>query len=297
MRNKLVWIFALALALLLALSPAVAQYSSTEIAPGLYMLSGGGGNIGVVTGEDGIVLIDDGVQQLSDALLEELGKLSEEPVAFLINTHVHGDHVGANEALGKAGAKIVAHQNLRRRMIEDGIRTQAGQVPAPKEALPVLTFADSVTVHMNGREAFVFHVKAAHTDGDAVIHFRGDNIIHTGDVLFNGMFPYIDLDSGGTVEGYIAAQKRIHALADDQTKIIPGHGPVGTKKQVKASIDMLEDGYRKVRALVATGKSEEEIVKENPLAEYHDEWNWNFISTERMTKTFIRALKEGKGGR
>lgn len=279
------------------LGPAVAQeaeisYKSTELAEGLYMLEGeggfAGGNIGVSTGEDGLVLIDDGLPPLTDKLLAAIGKLTNNPVDFVINTHVHGDHVGGNEALGKKGATIVAHENLRQRLIDKGIPTPDGQAPIPRDALPVLTFADSVTFHLNGRDAFVFHVERAHTDGDAVIHFRDDNVIHTGDVLFNGLFPFIDLDSGGSVEGFIAAQRRILSLADPQTKIVPGHGPLADRKALQSSIDMLTAAYGRVQALVKAGKSEEQILAANPLQEYED-WSWQFITTERMTKTMIRA--------
>ena len=279
------------------LVPVVAQepelsYKTTELARGLYMLEGEGGfvggNIGVSAGEDGVVLIDDGLPPLTDKLLAAIGKLSEHPVDFVINTHVHGDHVGGNEALGKKGATIVAHENLRQRLLSKGMTTADGEVPTPKDALPVLTFADSVTFHLNGGEAFVFHVEHAHTDGDAVIHFRDDNVIHAGDVLFNGIFPFIDLDSGGSVEGYIAAQQRILALADDQTKIVPGHGPLADKKDLRASIEMLTTSYGRVQALVKDGKSEDEILTANPLKDY-DHWSWQFISTERITKAMVRA--------
>ena len=284
-----------------SLTPALAQdsgisFKSTELAPGLYMLEGeggfAGGNLGLSTGEDGVVLIDDGVPPLTGKLLAAIGSLTEDPVAFLINTHVHGDHIGGNEALGKLGATIVAHDNLRQRLLDDGLTTAAGDVPAPGDALPVVTFSDSVSFHLNGREAFVFHVENAHTDGDAVIHFREDNVIHTGDILFNGLFPFIDLDSGGSVVGYIAAQKRILALANEQTKIIPGHGPLATRQDLKAATDMLEDAHGRVGALVDAGRSEEEILAANPLADFHDNWNWGFITTERMTKTLYRAVTD-----
>ena len=291
----------LALSSAVLLMPAMAQdskisYKSTELAPGLYMLEGeggfAGGNLGLSTGEDGVVLIDDGLPPLTSTLLAAIRKLTEDPVQFVINTHVHGDHVGGNEALGKSGATIVAHDNLRRRLIAEGMTTADGDVPAPKDALPVLTFSDSVTFHLNGREAFVFHVEHAHTDGDAVIHFRDDNVIHAGDAMFNGMFPFIDLDSGGSVDGYIAAQEQILALANEQTKIIPGHGPLANKKDLKAAVDMLKDAHDRVRALVKAGQSEEKILAANPLADYHDDWNWGFITTERMTKTLVRSLTD-----
>jgi glyoxylase-like metal-dependent hydrolase (beta-lactamase superfamily II) len=177
-------------------------------------------------------------------------------------------------------------------MVTEGMTTADGEVPAPGEALPVVTFSDSVTIHLNGRQAFVFHVEHAHTDGDAVIHFRDDNVIHAGDVLFNGMFPFIDLDAGGSVEGYIAAQKRILALADEQTKIIPGHGPLASRKDLQTAVDMLQGAHDRVRRLVDAGQSEEAILAANPLKDYHDDWNWGFITTERMTRTLYRGLTD-----
>jgi len=287
----------LALLSILLFAPVPAQesgisFKSTEVAPGLYMLEGqggfAGGNLGLLTGADGVMLIDDGLPPLTATMQAAIGKLTKGPVAFVVNTHVHGDHIGGNEALGKKGATIVAHDKLRQRLVADGIRGE----PASKEALPVLTFSDSATFHLNGRTALVFHVEHAHTDGDAVIHFREDNVIHTGDTMFNGMFPFIDLDSGGSVEGYIAAQKRILAIADDQTKIIPGHGPLASKKDLKAAVEMLETTHRRVKALVDAGKSEDEILAANPLKDYDEEWNWSFITTERMTKTLYRALTD-----
>jgi glyoxylase-like metal-dependent hydrolase (beta-lactamase superfamily II) len=227
---------------------------------------------------------------LTDELLEAVAELTDSPIEFLINTHVHGDHIGGNEALAQEGATIVAHDNLRSRLLADGVTTEAGEVPAPEGALPVLTFSDSVTFHLNGRDAFVFHVERAHTDGDAVIHFRDDNVIHTGDVLFNSLFPFIDLDSGGSVEGFLTAQKQILALADEETRIIAGHGPVASRQDLAAAIDMLEDSLGRVRSLIEAGKTEEEILADNPLADYHDEWNWGFITTERMTRTLLRSL-------
>ncbi len=305
MSLKSVFAALLALSPAALLDPALAQdamqepgitFQSTELAPGLYMLEGvggfAGGNLGLLFGEDGAVLIDDGLPPLTDELLEAIGKLTKEPIEFLVNTHVHGDHIGGNEAFGEAGATIVAHDKLRERLAAEGMTTATGQAPAPEDALPVVTFSDSVTFHLNGRSAYVFHVERAHTDGDAVIHFRNDNVIHAGDVLFHSLFPFIDLDSGGSVKGFLAAQKRILALADESTKIIPGHGELAGKADLAAAIAMLEDSLARVRTLVEAGKTEAEILAANPLADYHDDWNWGFITTERMTKTLVRELTE-----
>ena len=157
-------------------------------------------------------------------------------------------------------------------------------------ALPELTFTDAVTFHLNGHTANVFHVANAHTDGDAVIHFPEVNIIHAGDAMFNSMFPFIDLDSGGSLNGFIAAQKKIIALADDETKIIPGHGALANKADLRAAIDMLEDAQARVKALVDAGKSKQEVIAANPLATYADVWTWDFISADSMTETIYRSL-------
>ena len=268
--------------------PAQAQnisFKSTELAPGLYMLEGqggfAGGNLGLITGDDGVVLIDDGLEPLVAVTIAAIESLTGDPVDFVINTHAHGDHTGANEVLREKGATVVAHDNLRRQMVKDG---------SNRAALPGLTFTDAVTFHLNGHTANVFHVANAHTDGDAVIHFPEVNIIHAGDAMFNKMFPFIDLDSGGSLSGFIAAQKKIIALADDETKIIPGHGELANKSDLQVAIDMLEDAQARVKALVDAGKSQEEVIAADPLAVYADEWTWDFITADRMTESIYRSL-------
>ena len=261
------------------------SFKSTELEPGLYMLEGqggfAGGNLGLLTGNDGVVLIDDGLEPLTAMTVATVESLTGDPVDFVINTHAHGDHIGANAAFHNKGATIVAHENLRRAMIGEN---------AARDALPELTYTDSVTFHLNGHAAYVFHVASAHTDGDSIIHFPEANVIHTGDVMFNKMYPFIDLDGGGSVDGYIAAQKRMIAMADDNTRIIPGHGVLASRADLQMAVDMLEDAQSRVRALVDQGKSLDEIQGENPLAVHHDVWNWEFITTERMTETIYRSL-------
>jgi len=273
--------------------PAVAQdvatrIQSTEVVPGLYMLEGAdgqfaGGNMGLLIGDDGVVLIDDGLEPVGAALLDAIADLTGDPVDYLINTHVHADHVGSNAAIHEAGATIVAHDNIRSRMASDA------ENPVSATALPEITFSDSVTLHLNGMRLHVMHVANAHTDGDGIILFPDINVIHTGDVMFNGLFPFIDMDAGGSVEGYLAAQDRVIGLADDETIIIPGHGPLAKKADLQRTRNMIADCYARVRSLVAAGKSEEEIVAANPLADYHDDWNWDFITTERMTRSMVRG--------
>ena len=289
-------------AFLIAAGPALGQdgvsYKSTELAPGLYMLEGvgafTGGNLGLWTGDDGVLLIDDGMPPYYDLMLEAIREHTEDDVDYLVNTHVHGDHIGNNGALSRSGAVILAHDNIRRRMIEEGVTGPDGQQPAGKHQLPEVTFADGVTLHLNGHRAQVIHVAHAHTDGDAIIHFPDADVIHAGDVMFNGLFPYIDMDSGGSVDGYIAAQERILSLAGVNTKIIPGHGPLATKADLEAARDMLVSARDTVRMLVDGGSSNEEILADNPLAEFDADWSWGFIDTRRMTEQMLRDARRGE---
>lgn len=263
-------------------------YRSTAVTDGIYVLEGvggfGGGNVGLLVGEQHIVMIDDTMAPTAPALLAVADAAAGRSIDFVINTHVHGDHLGGNALLADTGAVIVAHDNIRKRLLAD---------PSPAggaAGLPVITFADGMTFHVNDYEAHVAHVERAHTDGDAIIHFKNANVIHAGDLMFNGMFPFIDLDRGGTVDGYIAGAQKIYGIADDDTRIIAGHGPLATKADLGIFIEMLVDARARVQALVLAGKSEDQIVAENPLASYHDEWSWNFITTERMTRTLVRSL-------
>lgn len=265
------------------------SFEHTEVVPNIYMLSGAegkfsGGNIGLLVGDEYVVLIDDSFTPLGPALLEKIEELAGRPADFIINTHAHGDHTGSNQFQAENGSIIVAHDNLRSRMEGDPeLNTGPG-------ALPIITFSEEVTFHVNGQEAYVFHIPTAHTDGDAAILFRETNVIASGDVLFRGMFPFIDLDSGGDVAGYKAGMQKLIDMSDDETKFISGHGPVGTRAGIKADLAMLVDAEARVKALMDKGMSEEDIVAANPLSIYHDEYNWDFITTERMTQTLIRSL-------
>ena len=277
------------LAVLMLLSPmalaqeAPAPIEHTEVADGIYMLHTVG-NVGLLVGDEYVVMIDDSLRQSGDQVLAKAEELAGRPVDFVINTHVHGDHVGANETLADSGAIIVAHDNIRKRMQDDPeLNTGPG-------ALPVITFSDEVTFHVNGQEAYVFHVPNAHTDGDAAILFREANVIAPGDIVFRGMFPYIDLDNGGSVAGYKAAMQTLIDMSDEETRFISGHGPVGTRAGLEQDLAMLGGAEALVKALIDKGMDAEEIVEANPLAPYHDDYNWVFITTERMTRMLIRSL-------
>lgn len=275
------------------------SFKSVDIAPGIRALEGqggfAGGNISLLTGDDGVFLIDGGLEGLTELTLAAIAKAAGKPVDFLINTHVHGDHIGNNVALHQAGATIIAHENLRSRLVEVGVMTANGPVPVDTDALPQITFADSVSFHLNGQKAQAFHVANAHTDGDSVVYFPDSNVIHAGDVFFNSLFPYIDLDAGGSVEGFLAAQARLLSMSDNDTTIISGHGAAAaSKSDLQSAYAMLLDARGRVKQLLAAGKNEQEILDINPLGEYHDEWNWGFITTERMTSTLVRDLTQSR---
>jgi len=265
------------------------EIATTEAAPGVYMLNGANGfssNMGLLVGDDHVVLIDDGMAPITADLVATVAELADRPIDFVVNTHVHGDHVGSNATLAENGAVIFAHKNIRKRLVE------APDPAGGTGGLPVVTFADGVNFHVNGQDAHVRHVAKAHTDGDAVVHLHGSNVIVAGDLLFNYMFPFIDLDSGGSVRGFVAGQRRIIKMADEETIIIPGHGQLASRADLQAAVDMLVDAEARVEALVIDGKTEEEVLAANPLADYHDTWNWGFITTERMTQTLYRSLTE-----
>jgi len=270
--------------------------STQKVTDTIYMLSGQGGftggNIGLTVGSDGVAMIDNGVPDALSLLRKEVSQITDKPIDYLINTHIHGDHIGNNHDFGAKGARIISHENLRSSLATKGVRKGEGYEPATKETLPVLTFSDRMTIHINGDAAKIIHFANAHTDGDAIVHFSNDNVIHTGDLMFNGHFPYIDEDNGGGLSGVISALKGIASIADDKTKIIPGHGPLANKADVKKTIAMLEDARSLVSALVETGKSDDDILKANPLQKYHEEYNWGFITTERMTKQILSALRK-----
>ena len=257
---------------------ASVEYTVTDLGHGIYRLEGSGGNIGLSIGEDGAFLIDDQFAPLTPKLLRANGDLTDKPVCYVVNTHWHGDHTGGNANLAATGTVVMAHDNVRSRMAAPGPRQSA------PEALPVITFSDTTTYHLNGLTIHAFHVGHAHTDGDVIIHFKEANIIHAGDILFNGLYPYIDLDSGGSVDGYIAAMMQLYDLADGETKIIAGHGPLATRAHVKRAHDMLVDARNRIAALVAMEKSLPEILEADPLADYHDQWSWAFINGPRFTE-------------
>ena len=264
------------------------EIKTEKLSPTTFVLFGAGGNVGVSVGEDALFIIDDQYAPVSPKILAALKQLSDKPIKFVLNTHWHGDHTGGNENMGKGGALIVAHDNVRKRMsTEQFIALFKSKVPpSPKVALPVVTFSTDVTFHINGDEVYGFHVPKAHTDGDTVVQFKKSNVIHMGDVFFNGWYPFIDVSSGGSPEGVIAASDRVLAMSDDNTKIIPGHGPVAGKGDLKAYRDMLASVSGRVKALMKEGKKLDEIKSAKPSAEFDEKWGKAFIKAD----AFIEML-------
>ena len=254
---------------------------TTELGGGIYMLSTGiAGNLGLLVGDDGAVLIDDQLPNTGEAIEGAVVELAGEGAPrFIVNTHYHGDHTGGNAHFAAQGSTIAAHHNIRSRLENNPTDWMS---PA---TLPILTFGDDLTFHMNGQTVEVSHLPAAHTDGDAIVYFREADILHMGDIFFSGMFPFIDLNGGGTVDGFLAAMEAAYEMASDDTRIIPGHGPMSTREDLMRSIEMLRETSFRVRSLVKGGADLEAVRAAEPLADYHDDWNWRFITTERMLET------------
>jgi len=269
------------------------EVASTKVAEGVYMLTGRGGNIGVSIGEDGVFLVDDQYAPLTTKIRAAVVSLTPQPIRFVLNTHWHGDHTGGNENLGKMGSVIVAHENVRKRMsVEQFIAAFNSKVPpSPKAALPVITFADSVTFHLNGDEIRSFHVPPAHTDGDAIVHFKKANVVHMGDCFFNGMYPFIDVDSGGSIEGVIAAADKVLGLVDMNTKIIPGHGPVADKAALQIYRDVLATIRDRVKPMVAAGKTLDEVKAAGPTKDFDAKWGGGFMKPDVWIGIVYQSLK------
>ena len=290
------------LALLLVSTPVAAQqrdWSKVEVkveklAPGVAVLFGQGGNIGLSYGEDGNVLIDDQYAPLTERILAAVREVDPDPIRFVVNTHWHPDHTGGNENIGRTGAIIVAHDNVRRRLSLGQMLRGSQIAPSPQGALPVVTFSEDVTFHLNGDDIRIHHVERAHTDGDALIHWTRANVLHMGDTFFNGMLPFIDLESGGSADGLIAALDEALAIANDRTVIIPGHGPISTRADLQAYRDRLVQLRGQVAEAIRAGRSLDE-VKALRLADPYGR-DTDFITPDFFIETLYRSLGDGRGG-
>ena len=284
---------------LLASASALAQqdFSKVEVkalklTDSTYMLSGAGGNIGLSVGDDAVFVIDSDFAPLAPKIKAAIARISAKPVQFVLNTHFHFDHSGGNDALGKDGALIVAHDNVRQRMSSTQLISFIGatQAASAKVALPVVTVPGDVKFHINGDEVHAFHVPRAHTDGDLIVHFKKSDVVHMGDVYFNGMYPFIDSSSGGTADGVIAAVDRVLALIGDNTRVIPGHGPIATKANLTAYRTMLATVTQRIKEHRRNGKTDDDIRAAQPAAEFNAALGGGFISSERFVQMMLGAI-------
>jgi len=266
---------------------------TTKVADGVYMLEGSGGNIGLSIGEDGVVVIDDEFAPLTPKIQAAISAITPKPIKFVLNTHWHGDHVGGNENLAAAGAVIIAHDNVRKRMsVDQFIELMKRKVPAsPPKALPVVTFSTNVTLHLNGEDLRVIYVGPAHTDGDAIIVFPKAKVVHMGDCFMTISYPFVDLGSGGNFDGFVSVADKVLGMIDSSFKIIPGHGAIAVKADLKGWRDMLATIRARVKKQADAGKTLEAIQKQNLTAEWDEKWGKDFIKPDQIIEFAFKAVK------
>ena len=275
------------------------QMKVSKVSGNVYMLEGAGGNIGASVGEDGIVIVDDQFAPLADKIKAALKGITDKPVRFVINTHYHGDHTGGNEIF-QQNAPVIAQDNVRKRLEEGGIAGNYGAVksehkPAPKGALPIITFDHDVTVHLNGEDIRALHFPHGHTDGDSVIFFPKSNVVHMGDDFVTYGFPFVDLASGGSVQGMIAAIDEIIPQLPADVKVIPGHGPISNLDDVRRFVTMLKDTRAVVQKGIKQGKSLDQMKQENILGPWK-QWSGDFVTSEQWLVTVYNDLTGKKDG-
>ncbi|MBT8313438.1 MAG: MBL fold metallo-hydrolase [Maribacter sp.] len=282
------------LSLCLCLSTmAMAQEKETVIkidtlSKDVFMLTGQGGNIGIYVGENNVFMIDDQFERLSDKIKNAIGTLTNRPISFLFNTHMHGDHTGGNAKFNTKATTLIAHDNVRKSLEEKLAKDQN----LDEEILPEISFSDDITFYDGEETIMAFHVHNAHTNGDAMVYFLNNNVLHMGDTYFAGRYPYIDLKSGGSVEGYIKSHKKALLLINDDTKIIPGHGSPSNKAELEAYVNILEDIKSKIEKEIEAGKTLEEVVGNSSLLSAYDSTHGNgFINPERIREIFYKSLK------
>jgi glyoxylase-like metal-dependent hydrolase (beta-lactamase superfamily II) len=267
---------------------------TTKLTESVYMLEGAGGNIGVSAGDDGVIVIDDQYAPLTGKIQEAISKIApNKPIRFVINTHWHMDHVGGNENLAIAGSVIIAHENVRKRMSsEQFIQLMNRKIPAsPPKALPVVTFTSDITLHFNGEDIHVVHVDPTHTDGDSIIIFPKSKVVHMGDTYMTISYPFADLSSGGNFDGFISTSDKVVGMTDATTKIIPGHGPLSNKADLKAWHDMLVEIRAAVKKQADAGKSLDAIKQAKLTAKWDDKWGGKFIKGDQVVEFAFASIK------
>lgn len=287
-------------ALLLSLVPGVLLAQNFDsitvraqaLRGGVYMLTGSGGNIGLSVGDDAAFIVDDQYAPLTPKIIAAVAAITSKPIKFVVNTHWHGDHTGGNENIGKAGALIVAHDNVRKRMSTEQFMEMFNRrvPPSPQSALPVVSFTDSVAFHINGDDLVAFHVPSAHTDGDVIVHFTKADVIHMGDTFMTISYPFIDLSSGGSVGGFITAADRALSVCGPQTIVIPGHGAVTDCAGLRAWRNMIATMRDRVRAEMGKGKTLAELKAAGLSAEFDARWGKGFIQPAVFVELVYRSL-------
>ncbi|HSE48599.1 MAG TPA: MBL fold metallo-hydrolase [Terriglobales bacterium] len=275
------------------------EIKAEKVSDGVYMLTGAGGNIGVSVGEDGIVIIDDQFAPLAPKIQAALKGISDKPVRFVLNTHYHGDHTGGNEPFAQSGSTLIAHDNVRKRMAAgtEIKRFGAPTPPAPKDALPIITFDDSLTVHLNGEDIQALHFPNGHTDGDSVIFFPKANVVHMGDDFVRYGFPFIDTENGGTVSGLVAGCEKVLATVPADAKFIPGHGPLSTADDVRKFIQMIKDTRAVVAAAVAKKQTPDQMKQAKLLAQWEDPYGKGFIKANDWIDALYDDVTHSKTGK
>ena len=277
-----------------AQQPPPEKLETQKLAEGLSLISGAGGNVALMVGPSGVLLVDDKVAPATPELQQAIAAVTPKPVRFVFNTHWHGDHTGGNAVLGGAGAVIVAHDNVLKRLSsKQFVAMMKKEIPpAPAAALPVITFADSMAFHLNGDDIEIVHVDPAHTDGDSFVFFKKANVLHMGDTYFSAGYPFIDLSSGGSVDGYVKAADRAIAMTQASTKIIPGHGPVANRDKLRGFRDMIVTIRDRVKKLAAAKKTLAEVQAARPSAEYDATWGKAFISGPQFVETIYKEVSK-----
>ena len=269
------------------------EIQTVDVADGLYMLVGQGGNIGLSVGDDGAFIVDTQFAPLSERIQAAVNAAGGGDVAFVVNTHWHGDHTGGNQNFRAGGATVMAHDNVKARMSTDQARALPGpqETPAsPTDAWPNITYPGRMTFHWNGNTVNLIHVPNAHTDGDTLVHFTNLNAFHMGDTFFHGFFPFIDVSSDGSIDGLIAAGEEVLSRSDGGTMIIPGHGPLATPDDLRDDLEVLRTVRERIQSMIDQGMSEDDVVTANPTAEWNDTYGVGFMNPETFTRLAYRSL-------